>query len=191
MALFYTASPKELLQIRNKIFLDVGLPALQKNGFEKSPFSTAWFGKNEDVGYSYELCRLVGLDTFEIISVHIVRRDIWIQIFLNIFKIQPHLDSINQLRNLDGLKFHLPPNSASSMRLKSDDIVGPPILNRDYMFRNHKLKAYYTKPGLAKRADELEKIIARDLNNIEYFIKRWNEIHKPMVTTWEGTPIST
>lgn len=189
MGLFYSASSKELLQIRNKIFLDFGLPAIQKKGFKKSPFSTAWFGKNEDIGYSYELCRLNAGDELEIISVHIVKGDVWIQISLNIFKIQPHIDSLEQLTKIDGLKFHLPPSSVSNMRLKSDDITGPPILNYHYMFKNHKIRTYHTKAGLVKRAQELGKIIESDLSNIDYFIKRWHEIHKPIITSWEGAPI--
>lgn len=190
MGLFYTASPKELLQIRNKIFLDVGVPTLQKQGFQKSPFSTAWFGKNENVGYSYELCRLSKSNELEMVSVHIVRGDRWIQISLNIFKLQPKLDSISQLLNIDGLQFHLPPNSISDMRLRIDDIKGPPILDYNHMFRNHKIKSYYTKSGLRKRAEELAKMIESDMNNIDYFIKRWYEIHKPMTTTWEGIPVN-
>lgn len=190
MGIFYTASPKELLEIRNKIFLEFGLPALQKNGFQKSPFSTAWFGKSKDIGYSYELCRLVEHDKLEMISVHIVRGDIWIQVSLNIFRIQPQPGSLKQLTNVDGLLFHLPPNSVSKMRLKSDDVVGPPILNYQFMFRNHKLKSYNSKTGLAKRAEQLGKIIESDLSNIDRFVKRWHEIHKPMETTWEGAPVN-
>jgi len=189
MGLFYTASPKELLQIRNKIFLDIGLPTLHKRGFQKSPFSTAWFGKSENVGYSYELCRLSTNAELEMISVHIIRGDRWIQISLNIFKLQPQVDSINQLLNIDGLQFHLPPNNTSDMRLRIDDIKGPPILDYNHMFRNHKIKSYHTKSGLDKRAEELGKIIERDLSNIDHFVKRWHEIHKPMLTTWDGKPV--
>lgn len=186
MSLFYRASPNELLQIRNKIFSDFGLPALKRNGFQKSPFSTAWFGKNENIGYSYELCRLTNHTKLEIISVHIVRGDSWIQISLNVFELHPHLDSLNDLKDVDGLQFHLPPNSVSNMRLKSDDIVGPPILSYNYMFKNHKLKSYYTKTGLMKRAEELGKIIHDDLNDIDNFVKRWHKIHQPLKTSWEG-----
>lgn len=189
MGLLYTASPKELLQIRNKIFLDFGLTTLQKKGFQKSPFATSWFGKSENIGYSYELCRLVDHEELEIISVLVVRGDRWIQVSLNIFKLQPNLESLNQLANLDGIKFHIPPNSASALRLKSDEIKGPPILSYDYMFRNHKIKSYHTKAGLAKRTNELEKIIESDLNNIDYFVKRWHEIHKLLLTSWEGAAI--
>lgn len=190
MGLFYTASPKELLQLRNKIFLDFGVPALQKRGFKKSPFSTAWFGKSENVGYSYELCRLSAQAELEIINVQIVRGDHWIQISLNIFKLQPQIDSIDQLTNIDGLKFHLPPNSVSDMRLHVDDIKGPPILDYNHMFRNHKIKSYHTRIGLEKRAEELGRIIESDLTNIDSFVKRWHEIHQPLTTTWEGTPVA-
>lgn len=189
MGLLYKASPKELLQIRNKIFLDIGLPILKKKGFQRSPFSTAWFGKSENVGYSYELCRLSANTELEMITVHIVRGDGWIQISLNIFKLQPEINSIDQLVNFDGMKFHLPPNGISEMRLRIDDIKGPPILDYNHMFRNHKLKSYYTKSGLQKRAEELGKIIESDLSNIDSFVKRWHEIHQPLTTSWEGAPM--
>jgi hypothetical protein len=189
MGLFYAASPKELLQIRNKIFLNFGLPALQKAGFQKSPFNS-WFGKS-DIGYTYELCRLSEKAELEIIIVHIVRGDRWIQISLNIFMPQPRLNSLQQLANVDGLKFHLPPNSVSNMRLRSDDIAGPPILNYNYMFRNHKIKSYHTKAGLEKRSEELGKIIERDLNGIDNFVKRWHELHSAITTTWDGVPINS
>lgn len=185
MGLFYTASPKELLQIRNKVFLDFGLTALQRNGFQKSPFSTAWFGKS-DIGYTYELCRLSKKAELEIIIVQIIRGDRWIQTSLNIFLPQPHLISIKQLDGLDGIKFHLPPNSVSDMRLRMDDIKGPPLLNYHFWFRNHKLRSYHTKVGLAKRAEELGEIIQEDLNNIDYFVMRWHEINPLLKTTYEG-----
>ena len=189
MGLFYRASQRELLDIRNKIFIDFGVPALKQQGFDKSPFSTAWFGKNADIGYLYELCRLTNGNCLEMISVRIVKGDLAIQIFLNIFEIQPSLESLTQLAGIDGLKFHVPPNSISAMRLKSDDIKGPPILSYNYMFKGHKIKTYYTKIGLKKRASELALIIEADLVNIDYYVKRWHEIHNPMLTSWNGDPI--
>jgi hypothetical protein len=187
MGLFYSASEKELLQIRNNVFLKFGLPALEKAGFHQSPF-TSWFGKS-DIGYTYELCRLSEKAELEMITVHIVRGDTWIQISLNIFLPQPGLKSLEQLKGLSSLNFGLPPCNLSDMRLRSDDIKGPPILDYNYMFRNHKIKSYYTKSGLEKRAEELGKIIEKDLNNIDKFITRWHELHQPITTTWEGVPI--
>jgi hypothetical protein len=82
MGLFYSASPKELLKIRNNIVVDFGLPALNRNGFQKLPFSTAWFGKSENIGYSYEVCRLRDNSELDIITIHIIRGDRWIQGYL-------------------------------------------------------------------------------------------------------------
>lgn len=189
MGLFYKASPKEFLQIRNKVFLDFGLPPLQRQGFQKSPFSSAWFGRNNIGDYTYDLCRLVPSSILEIIVVHISTGDRWIKVFLNVFSLEPSLGSIEQLKEIDGLKFRLPPNNLSEMQLRVDDITGPPILNYSFWFENHKLKSYYTKSGLKKRAEELGKIIESDLSNIDHFVKRWHEIHKPMLTTWDGNPI--
>ncbi len=99
------------------------------------------------------------------------------------------MNSLDQLNNIDGMQFYLPPNSISRMRLKSDDISGPAILSYDYLFRNHGLRSYYTKAGLARRAHQLGKIIAYDLDNIDRYVKRWHEIHTPLLTTWQGVPV--
>lgn len=189
MNLFYTASAKELLQIRNKVFLDFGLPELQKKDFQQSPFSSAWFGRNNLGDYTYDLCRLTSSSMLEIIVVHISTGDRWIKVFLNVFVLQPSLDSIVQLKRTDGIKFRLPPNSISEMQLRVDDITGPPILNYYFWFGNHKLGSYHTRTGLKERAEKLGKIIGRDMSNIDRFVKRWHEIHKAMVTGWDGSPI--
>jgi len=41
MGSLYKISEKELLSARNSIFKEAGIPALEKNGFVKSPFKTA------------------------------------------------------------------------------------------------------------------------------------------------------
>lgn len=173
MGLFYTASPKEMTDIRKKIFLEVGLPALEKQGFVRSPFLKEWFGWYPNMGYFYELCRLTEGSMLERVSVRIIRGDRWIQVCLNIFKLEPAVTSLEQLTDVDGLKFDLPPNSISKMRLRW----------------NHKIKSYHTKRGLARRAERLEKIIASDLGDIDYFVKRWHEKHRVATTTWEGIPV--
>ena len=89
MGLFYKVSEKNLLELRNKIFLDKGIPALYNNDFERSPFSTSWFGKDDLQGYSYELCRLTSQNQIEIINAYIARGDSWIQLYLNIFELKP------------------------------------------------------------------------------------------------------
>ncbi|SFU44811.1 hypothetical protein SAMN04487941_0821 [Pontibacter akesuensis] len=76
------------------------------------------------------------------------------------------------------------------MRLRVDDIKGPPILDSDFMFREHKIGSYYSKYGFSKRVKQLKRIIETDLNNIENFVQRWYKMHKrPIVTTWEGHQI--
>jgi hypothetical protein len=82
MGVFYKVSPKELLEIRNNIFLSKGLPTLVKNGFEKSPFSSSWFGRNNLRDFSYEFCRINEQSHLEIIEIYIDRGDSWINGFL-------------------------------------------------------------------------------------------------------------
>jgi hypothetical protein len=189
MGLFYKATRKEILEIRNRIIKDIGIPALEKNGFKKSPFSTSWYGKDDLHGFTYYLCRLTGDSILEDIEIQIVRNDRWIKIILNIFKLQPNLDSLDKLNGVDGLQYKLPPNSLVRMQLRTDDIKGPPIFRLGYSF-GHKLKGFYTKRGLTRNINKLTTNIESDLNNIEKYIKRWHELHQPMTTNWSGHKIT-
>ena len=185
MGLFYKVSDKELLKIRNEVFVEKGIPALEKNGFQKSPFPNSWFGKDDYGDYSYEFCRLSGKSILEIIIIDIVKGDNWIKVFLNIFELEPELDSLDFLAKIDGIQFDLPPNSRSKMRLREDDYKGIPL----FKFVHHKIGAYNSSGSLEKRAKQLGNLIGKDLTNIDSFVKRWHEIHQPLVTTWEGHPV--
>jgi hypothetical protein len=106
MGLFYKASDKELLNIRNQVVLEIAIPSFQILGFRKSPFSTSWFGRNNHGDFNYELCRLLNGE-LQIIDLYVARGDRYIKVHLNIFKLSPDLYSIDQLNNVDGLQFHL------------------------------------------------------------------------------------
>lgn len=186
MSFFNTSSSKEILQLRNKVFLTRGIPILEKEGFRKSPFSTAHYGWHPGIGYLYELCRLSDNCFLEVVSIHIIRGDRWIQIRLNIFELAPQPASLEQLKGLEGLKFNLPPNSTTNMRLHSDDIKGIPLFNYNFMADHHRLKRYFTNAGRKRRAAQLGDRIEKDLNNINCLVQRWHELHKPKVTNWEG-----
>ncbi|WP_337043134.1 hypothetical protein [Emticicia sp. 17c] len=185
MALFYKVSDKEFLKIRSKIFTEAGIPELEKNGFEKSPFSTAWFGRNNLQDFTYELCRVVNGSLLEILVTHISRGDSWIQIYLNVFKLNPEIKSCDALKNVDGIQFHLPPNSITKMRLRIDDFKGMPL----FRFVEHKIGTYYTKNGFESEVEKLRKLIKKDMTNIDHFVKRWHELHTPLVTDWKGNKI--
>lgn len=186
MGLFYRATDKALLEIRKKIFLDKGVPALVKNDFEKSPFSTAFWDKNNLGDYSYEFCKLTESSLLHLVTVHINKGDKWIQIKLNIFKLNNNIKNLQQLNQTDGIQFHLPPNSISNMRLHVDDFKGIPLFNYDFMFKNHKLKFFFTKNGFDKSVKKLSTRIENDLTDFNKYVKRWNKIHKPIITTVEG-----
>ncbi len=171
------------LEARNKIFLERALPTLKKNGFEEMPFRAPWFGKNNLGDYTYELCKLNENRHLEIITTHISKGDIWIKIYLNIFDLKPDLQSLQQLKGLPIIQFYLPPNTSTEMRLRIDDFKGMPL----FRTVEHKLKSFYTKSGFHTRVRELGELIEKDMNNIDYFVKRWYEINgQPMVTDWEG-----
>lgn len=185
MRLFYKSSDKEILEVRNKIFLEKGIPALKKSKFQKSPFQGSWYGKDDIGGYSYEMCRLSNNSFLETITIHIIKGEKWIQIYLNIFKLEPDIKNISNLKLKDGLKFHLPPNSITKMRLRTDDYKGPPLFYMLFL-PEHKLKSFKSKNGLKKRTNQLGILIENDLMKIDSFIKRWFELYKPNITDWEG-----
>jgi hypothetical protein len=185
MNVFFKTSPKELLVVRNKIFLTKGIPALNKSGFQKSPFSSSWLGRNNLRDFMYVLCRLNEHSQLEKIEVHITRGDSWIKIYLNIFELQPEIESLEQLNGVDGLQFHLPPNSFTDMQLRSDDVKGL-YLFHSLFGKEHKLGSFYSKNGLKKRAEELGNLLESDLSNIDSFVKRWHELHEPLVINLNG-----
>ena len=181
MGLFYKPTDKEILEIRKKIFFDKGLPLFQKYGYEKSPFSTGYFGRDNNGDYHFELCKLTETSLLEIVSVNIVKGDKWIQISLNIFQLDQEIKELSQLNQVDGLKFLLPPNNFSNMRLHVNDFKGTPLLNYDFWFKNHKLKGYFTKAGFNKSIEKLGKRIEIDLTNFNKYVERWFKLHKPFV----------
>jgi len=182
MSLFYDVSRKELLDIRNEIFVSTGIPVLEKNGFVKSPFKSIHWGRNNLKDFSYDLCRVNEYSQLEKITAHISRGDRWIKVSLNSFELRPEIKSLDQLVGKDGMKFYLPPNSLTEMRLRTDDSI--PLFNNH--FYDHKLKPFYTKWGYEKSVSGLTERIKRDLSNINYFFNFWHTLHKPLVTDWEG-----
>ena len=188
MRFFYNATPKELLELRNKIILETAIPCLLENGFKKSPFSTSWFGRDNHRNFNYELCRLTGDSQLEILWIYIHRGERRTKFRLNIFELSPHVQSIDDLTGLDGIQFVIPPDSLTEMYLRSDDVKGPPLFSLRYM-SGYKLKRFYTKGGLIRSANRLTATIKNDMNNINHFIRRWHELHHPMNTSWTGHEI--
>jgi hypothetical protein len=138
-------------------------------------------------GYSYELCRLVNDIFLEVIDFSALKGEPWIKININQLESPP-----NQVENLagkDGLNFHLPPNSLTKMRLRSDDYKCSPLFVRLFLPK-YKIGNYYTRSGYETEIKKLKKLIKCDMENINIFVKRWYEIHhNPNKTTWEGIPI--
>ena len=183
MGIFYKATNKELREIRNNIFLDKALPLLLRQGFSVSPFSTSWFGKDDNGGYTYELCRIKQPTELQVLTIYICMGDSWIQEHLNIFSVIPSIETLEELRGTAGLQFHLPPNRNSLVRLSKPDgwfFKGQP---------QHRIKRYYTKAGFRKRCMSLEQRILIDLGNIEPYIERWHAMHSPRKSDWNGNAV--
>ncbi len=192
MRLFYKVSDKKLLRDRNELFKEAGIPALEKCKFVSRPFKNSWYGEYYSgiQGYIYEFGRVENEDVLEIVRVYISSGDKYIKIYINVFKIMHKLNLISELNSYDGLKFGIPPNNLTNMRLRSEDYKGPPLF---YMFflPQHKVGTYYTKSGYGIEIQKLKKLIKSDMENIDGFLKRWHELHKPNVTDLEGNIMPT
>lgn len=187
MGWFYRPTSKEILEVRNLIIIERGIPAINKNGFIKSPFSSDWYGMNNMKDYTYELCRLRNNRLLDRITIHIVRNEKWIRVILNVFELKPKLKSIDQLNGMDGIQYVLPPNSISEMRLRVDDFRGVFLP----FGKKHRLGHFFTSRGFKKSVIELGNLIELDMQNIDSFVNRWHQIHIPIKTNWEGKPITT
>lgn len=188
MKLFYRASLKEMVDSRNKIFVENCMPILFEKGFVQSPFSTSHFGRDMR-DFTYDFIR-INNSLLETMQVQIVRGDKWIKIFLNIFDVQPKLTSTKEaekkLKEKDGMQFVLPPNSLTTMQLISDSFDGMPLLNYRWMFKDHSLKSYFTEKGFHRRMQQFSRLIEGDLKNLDWFISFWHKKYKPFVTNHEG-----
>lgn len=156
---------------------------LEKNGFVRSPYTTAWFDKDGRKGFSYELLRIGHDSTLEIMLIYIMYGERWIQEHINVFKLSPRVSSIAQLDGLDGLAFHLPPCSASLTRL------APPAGRILAGFPQHKLRFFVTKSGFKRRVSQLGDLLERDLSNIDSFFEWWRAENHPVTTDWTGKVI--
>lgn len=187
MGLFYKVSDKEMLNIRNKIFLEKGLPSLNKNGFEKNPFSSCRYGRNNLNDFDYVLCRLTGY-YLELVLIYIARGDSWIKIKLNILELYPPITSLKELGKSPGIKYWIPPASLTTMRLRSDDYKWIPVITPCF-FKEHKIGSYNSKYGLNRQIRKLGELIEKDMTNIDSFVSRWHELHIPSKVDWDGNVI--
>jgi len=183
----FKISDKELLTTRNTIFKDYGIPELEKNGFVRSPFKTSWYGEYDSNirGYSYELCKLTDQNHLLDITVDIMRESKYIKIDLNIFELHEKINSISDLKECDGIHFHLPPNDSTRMQLRSDDYKGPPLFYMLFL-PEYKVGKYTTQSSFEKQLNKLRDLVKKDMANIDSFVKRWHELHKPNITDKEG-----
>ena len=185
----YKVSGKELFKMLLEIVEQVALPALLNKGFVKSPFKVDWYGKNDFGDFSYELCKLSNNSILERINIYVDKKGRGISIHLNVFKLSPIVNSLDSLKDTDGLNYHLPPNSYCRMQPYVDDFKGIPLFNYGFNFRDHKLKSFYTEKGYKKRVLQFRALIKDDYENIDKFFSRWHNLHEVNVVDWSGTPI--
>ncbi|AWK06355.1 hypothetical protein HYN56_19835 [Flavobacterium crocinum] len=190
MSTSFKKSDKELLDARNAIFKEYGIPGLERNGYVKSPFKSSWFGQYDTNirGYSYELCRLADNGELHLVNATMVKGDKWIKINLNIFQLGEKLESLDQLGDCEGINFHLPPHDSTSMRLRNDDYKGPPLFHM--MFSpEYKLGNVGSESSFEKEVRKLADLVGKDMANIRSFERRWHELHRPRTTDVEGNVI--
>lgn len=186
----FKITEKELLTARNTILKEYGIPELEENGYIKSPFKTSWFGEYDSNirGYCYELCKLTNENHLHIITLTVFRGEKRIKIDLNIFELNEKINSISDLKECDGINFKMPPNDSTTMQLRSGDYKGPPLFYMLFL-PEYKIGTYKTQSSFEKQLNKLRDLVKKDMANIDFFVKRWHEIHKPNVTDKEGNVV--
>ena len=184
--MLYRVSDKSLLQYRNSI-LKNAIPILKKQGFEKSPFISSWFGRNNLGDFSYDLACLSN-SYLELITIHISKGDKWIKAYLNIFDLFPVPKTLSELNKINGIAFRLAPNNQTQMGLYIE-LPKRNFINFIFPKKEYKLKFFLTCSGLTQRQCELENVLKHDFKNINLKIKMWHNVHKPTKTDWEGKSI--
>ena len=102
---------------------------------------------------------------------------------------QPNIKNTEQLIDKDGIRFGLPPNSVTSIRLLIEVIKCRYLRIYSIFFKNLKLGWYFSKRGLEREAKRLGDLLEQDLNSIDLYIEFWHKNHKRLLTDWEGNPI--
>lgn len=180
------------LEDRNNIFKDFGIIALKNKGFVESPFKGDWHGEYDksNQSYTYQFCRINDNVYLEMLYVSIYKQDNKINFYLYINEIIPKISSINDLAGYEGLPFAMTvKNKGKYMRLRCDDYIGPPLFYMLFM-PDYKIGSYITKSGYEAEITKLKKLIKSDMENIDDFVRRWHELHKPNITDWEGNIIN-
>ena len=111
-----------------------------------------------------------------------------IKITLNIFELNEKLNSVHELKDSEGISFHLPPNDSTTMRLRSDDYKGPPLFYMLFL-PEYKLGKINSQSSFDKEVSKLSNLIKKDMANIDSFEKRWHNLHKPYITDREGNAV--
>ena len=191
MCIFYKVAEKQFLIDRNELFREAGILALTKNKFSLSPFIGSWHGEFDPINrsYYYNFCR-IGLNIFlEMLDVSIHEKDNRISFYLCVFELTPRVYSISQLQGIDGIQFAMTvQNRSKYMQLRLDDYKESPLFYLIFLPK-HKLGRYYTRSGYIAELKKLKKLIKSDMENIDDFVFRWHEIHKPNVIEWSGNII--
>jgi len=193
MGVFYKVSDKQLLHDRNNLFKEIGMPALEKKGFVKSPFNGAWHGEfdKSTQAFYYDFCRISSQRHLEILCVSIIKGDDRINVYLCVFELVPPINSISELSGYEGIPFLMTvKNKSKYMKLRCDDYKGPPLFYMLFL-PEHKIGRFHTKKGYERQIERLKNLIKKDMENIDDFIRRWHELHQVNQTDWEGKPMVT
>lgn len=181
----YQATRKDILKVRKDIFLKDALPILKEKGFVDEPFKTSNFGWC-GFGYIYDMCRLRQGKFLDFVSVRITQGDRYIKIFINAFEVTPQLGSLSSLKETEGLKYVILPNSEKEMRLDSDFIKGMPALSKEFWSGGLKVGRYFTEIGYNNQVEKLKEKVMSRVCDIDAYFEKWHGCHRPNLVKWDG-----
>ena len=180
----HSISKKEFNSDIRNIFFNTVVPVLEKQGFEKSPFTSDTWGWNS-TSYWYTLVRLRGGFLERITTV--IQSDYgWIEMRLQVFRLSPTPKSLSELQGQCGHRFSpFYGKNSSSLVLDTD------LRTKDrwiYRFTDPRLilSRSFSRKKYERRKHELERFLEQDLQNIDSKIAAWHKRCVAVTTDWNG-----
>ena len=122
----------------------------------------------------------------DFVSVRITQGDRYIKIFINAFEVTPQLGSLSSLKETEGLKYVILPNSEKEMRLDSDFIKGMPALSKEFWSGGLKVGRYFTEIGYNNQVEKLKEKVMSRVCDIDAYFEKWHGCHRPNLVKWDG-----
>lgn len=156
---------EEINRIQKEIFEEITEPTLLSLGFKKSEHNFSQYDYVPGIGYIYELFKTTENNRLVRVCVKNITGERTVKITLNIFENNPN-----------SIEFALHETSNREERIDIGFGRGIFALNSIFGFGAYNIPKYNF--GMNNQIDKLKNRIKKDIENIDYYINKWQTLHK-------------